>query len=78
MPRELQLLNAIQAYGAQSVMGRTLGVSEIHHMNLAANIVAYYKQRAQSSDWVRWAADNEVEAALLNRAMIAAEAVSDG
>jgi len=78
MPRELELLSAIQAYGAQAVIGRPLGAGEIRRMNVASNVIAYHKQRAASGDWVKWGTDNPDEAALLNRAMLMAEAADDG
>ena len=78
MPRELELYNLVQAYGAQAVFGRPLGYGEIRRMNTAANIVLYYHKRAASGDWGKWAQDNPGEAAALNRAMIAAQAVNDG
>lgn len=62
----------IEAYGAQAIYGRTLGAGEVRRMNAATNIVAYYRQRAASGDWVAWARDNPNEAEYLNIAMIAA------
>ena len=78
MPREMELLRAIQAYGAQAVIGRPLGAGEIRRMNVASNVITYHAQRAASGDWVKWETDNPDEAALLNRAMLMAEAVDDG
>jgi len=71
MPRELELYHLVQSYGAQAIYGRTMGAGEVRRMNTAANIVAYYRQRAASSDWGKWATDNPDEAAALNRAMMA-------
>ena len=52
-------------------MGRPLGYGEIRRMNIALQVVGYYRERAASGDWVKWATDNPDAAALINQAAMA-------
>jgi hypothetical protein len=78
-PRELTLLESIQAYGAVNVLGRPLGAGEIRRMNLANSIVTAYRSWSQSDNWAKWREDNPAAGDLLDQARQIAEGmVSDG
>ena len=75
MPDELELLSLLDRYGgAQNVLGRPLGYGEIRRMNYCQNVIAWYRERAASSDdegradWARWAGEYPDRAAVLNEA----------
>ena len=71
IPRELILLHNIEKYGAQAVLGRTLGAGEIRRMNVAENIVRAYQSRKQSDNWATWAEVNPELNRILEDAMLA-------
>jgi hypothetical protein len=62
---ELELLAAVDRFGAQAVFGRPLGVGEIKRMRMAEDVVKAYASRAKAGDWVAWADGNPRDAALL-------------
>jgi hypothetical protein len=69
-PRELDALRAIQAFGAEAVWGRPIGVGEMRRMLVADSIVRAHIGRATHKEgWAAWAADNPEQNALLNTAM---------
>lgn len=73
-PEEIILLNHIDRFGVEAVMGcRTLGAGIIRRMNAADNIVRAYRSRASSENWAEWAEKNQQLSHLLNDAMIIAE-----
>jgi hypothetical protein len=75
MPNELRLLDQIDRFGVQAVLGRPLGAKEIIHMRTAENIVRLHQARGRSKSWAGWAKENPEGAALLNYCM---ELVEDG
>lgn len=66
--RELELLWLIDRFGAQSVMGRMLGVGEMRRMIAVEGIVKSFRDRQESAEWAKWASENEALNALLIRA----------
>ena len=75
MPNELRLLDQIDRFGVQAILGRQLGAKEITHMRAAENIVKYYRLRSQAKSWATWAKENPEGAAILNYCM---ELLNDG
>lgn len=71
-PPELVLLNRIDRFGSQAVLGRTLGKGEMTRMITCENIVKAYQSRTAAPDWAKWAADNPQANRLLTAAMLAA------
>jgi hypothetical protein len=67
-PRELSLLETIDRFGVQGVMGRTLGKGEIRRMIACQNIVAWHAEKGQSANWAQWAEDNPERDEMLNTA----------
>ena len=59
MSNELRLLNTIDRFGSQAVLGRQLGAGEIKRMRVAENIVSAYRSRASSKSWATWASENK-------------------
>lgn len=64
-PPEIELLAAIDRFGAASVYGRTLRAEEIQAMLLVDNVVTAYRSRAASDNWAEWAARNPAANLLL-------------
>lgn len=64
-PRELQLLYAINRFGAQAVMGRSLGAGEIKRMSAAENIVNWFRERTKAINWATWSKENPGKAHML-------------
>jgi hypothetical protein len=77
MPRELELMNYVTRFGAQAVVGRTLGAGELRRMVATENVVNAYKARKASSNWAEWAAANPGASRLLNAAMREAEGLDN-
>lgn len=67
-PKDLQLLWAIQKYGAQAIYGRTLGRMEIKRMTASENILNLFKERSKSVNWAAWSTSNPAEARMLEAA----------
>lgn len=61
MPREYELWLAIEAYGAQAVLGRIIGAGEARRMAAVRNVIMAYKSRDAyrdengASNWAEWA-----------------------
>lgn len=73
-PPDLQLLYAINRFGAQAVFGRTLGAKEIKRMNASENIVNWFRERSKSQNWATWSKEHPEQArALETAARIAGE-----
>jgi len=73
LPEEIEILGAIDRFGAQPVTGRAyLGAGEIRRMTAAENVIRYYRERAQSDNWAEWAKQHPGAAALLAKATKAA------
>ena len=73
LPPEIEILSAIDRFGASSVTGRPyLGAGEIRRMNASESIIRAYRERAQSDNWAEWAASHPQAANLLARATKAA------
>lgn len=65
-PKELLLLQRIDRFGVEAVLGRrTLYHGEMNAMIAAENVYQAYKSRAQSDNWAEWAKKNEAAARLL-------------
>ena len=79
-PDELRLLDYIDRFGVQAVMGRpTLGAGEIKGMIIADNVrQAYlsrdlYRDRDGNKNWAEWAREYPQLSEIINEAMRAAE-----
>ena len=74
--KEIILGQRIDRFGVKAVFGRdVMGANEMSRIIIAENIVAAYKDRKKSSNWVEWQINNPQMSELLN---IGAELVSDG
>ena len=49
------LLRYIDRFGAQAVLGRTLGAGEMRRMAAAERIVNAYQSRKKADSWAEWA-----------------------
>ncbi len=67
-PRLLQMRDAIQAYGAQAVVGRVLGYREILQMDYAQAVKRLFDDRESSENWADWAMQNPGAVELLQEA----------
>ena len=67
-PDELILADYIDRFGAQAVMGRTLGAGEIRSITTVERICRAYARRQVAEDWVKWQNDNPGDAAILGEA----------
>jgi hypothetical protein len=78
-PNELILLDYIDRYGAQAVVGRTLGAGELRSMTVAGNVrQAYvsrmnYRDKDGAENWTEWARNNPEMSQLLNHAAMLAD-----
>ncbi len=72
MSPELLQLGYIDRFGAQAVMGRSLGYLEAQHMMLAENVLKAYRGRSNSNDWATWAKEHPGQSDLLSEATVAA------
>lgn len=63
------MLNYIDRFGAEAVMGRTLGAGEIRRMVAADNVLRAYRSRAHAENWAKWAAENPALNRILNEAI---------
>lgn len=72
-PAELVLLNRIDRFGAQAVLGRTLGAGEMRRMILCENIVKAHQGRKASGNWAEWSLAYPEANRLLTAAMKAAQ-----
>ena len=73
-PDEIEILSAIDRFGAQPVTGRPyLGAGEIRRMRCAENIIRVYRERSQADNWAEWAGKNRGAASLLAAATKAAQ-----
>ena len=70
---ELLLLNAINRFGVEAVMGRPLGHNEILCMIEAESIINAYKAKFSQEDWAKWAQDHPGLNQLLTEALKLAE-----
>lgn len=66
--REILLLQYIDRFGPQAVLGRPLYYREIRRLLMIENIQIAYKAQTASKDFAQWAKDNPKLAELLNRA----------
>ena len=72
LPAEIELLSAVDRFGAQSVFGRAIGAGEIRRMNTSESIIRAVRDRERAENWAEWARANPGEARLLARATKAA------
>ena len=73
------LLNYIDRFGVQAVMGRsTLGAGEIRRMIASDNIVHAYESRKRADNWATWASANPTQSRILNDAIRLAEDTDNG
>ena len=75
VPSEIEILSAVDRFGAASVFGRPIGAGEIRRMNVSESIIRAYRERERAENWAEWARDNRTMAALLAQA---AKAADDG
>jgi hypothetical protein len=65
-PRELYLINCIDRFGVEAVLGRkVLGSKEIKLMAIAENISRWYDERKKAENPADWAKDNDNESSAL-------------
>lgn len=77
--QEIRLLNYIDRFGVEAVMGRRqLGAGEIRRMLIAENIVTAYNARAKNENWAEWTERNKGLSRLLNESMKLAQEMEDG
>lgn len=84
-PDVLRLVDYIDRFGVQAVMGRaTLGAGELRTMTLADNVRRAYWSRASYRDqsgqenWAEWAQKYPEYNEILNLAIMAVDDASDG
>ena len=65
----LELVDLVDRFGAQAVLGRTLRREEMLKMVYADNIRNGYQERQRSGDWAEWAKSNPDMNDLINDAM---------
>ena len=71
------MLQHIDRYGVEAVMGRAyLGAGEIRRFTMAENIVAWYRDRQRSDNWVTWSKSNPEAAELLTMAVRIRDGIS--
>ncbi len=64
-------MNYIERFGAQAVMGRTLGMGEMRRMMVVHNTIQAYRNRSTAGDnWAKWAQDNPEQRRLIELAEI--------
>lgn len=63
------MLNYIDRFGAQAVLGRPLGAGEIRRMIAADNVIRAYKSRQNSDNWATWAIKNPMYAQTIAEAI---------
>jgi hypothetical protein len=79
MPREIELGQYLEAYGAQAVMGRVMGAGELRRITVARNVINAYRSREGYRDaegnvnWAAWAESHKELARILNMAAQTAE-----
>lgn len=67
-PDELTILQYIDRFGVEAVMGRPiLSAGEIYRMIFAENVVFAYRDRKASKNWAAWAESNPSNDALLKK-----------
>lgn len=64
-PRELRLLDNIQLYGVQAVLGRQMYYREIHKCNIARLVFNVKMKSMDTEKWAGWAEKHPDEAKLL-------------
>jgi hypothetical protein len=69
-PREIILLNLVDRFGAQGVLGRALGAGEIRRMLTAEAVVRAYQERERSGNWAAWVREHPEKDRLLREAML--------
>lgn len=65
----MELLDAIDRFGAPSILGRLLYRKEVRAMRMADNIRNAFQMREASDDWAEWAKANPDLNDLLNEAI---------
>ena len=84
LPREIELGQYLETYGAQAVTGRVLGAGELRRITVAKNIVAAYRSRegyrdeSGAENWAEWSRTHPEQARILNMAAITAEELDNG
>ncbi len=79
MPREYEIGQHIESFGAAAVLGRVMGAGEIRRIATVRNVIEAYRSRARYRDehgnenWAEWASGNHGLAAVLNAAALAME-----
>ena len=68
MSKELRLLNFIDRFGVEGVLGRTLGASEIRRMASAESIATWYEEQYKAQNIVEWQQSNPEKAEALHEA----------
>ena len=68
IPKEWRLLNAIDRFGVDAVMGRQLYANEITRMGIVDKIITGYLAKTNSGDWAKWEQNNREWADLVNAA----------
>lgn len=66
--REILLLEYIDRFGAQAVLGRPLYYREIRWLTVIENIITAYRLQNAATNYAQWARDNPKLAATLNLA----------
>ena len=67
---EINLLNAIERFGVEAVMGRpVLYAKEIRRMVLAERVVRVIQTAAHAEDWAKWTREHPDDAELYNLLM---------
>lgn len=63
------MVDSIDRFGAQSILGRVLYRGEVRAMVVADNIRRAFQAREASGDWAKWAEQNPGMNDLLNEAV---------
>ena len=83
LPREIELGQYLETYGAQAVTGRVMGAGELRRITVAKKIVAAYRSRegyrdtSGNENWAEWSKAHPDQAHILNMAAITAEELED-
>jgi hypothetical protein len=77
--REIRLMQYIDRYGCDAVLGRKMYAREIRRINVAENVIAAHRSLRQALNYASWATEHPDAAALLARAeRLAQELYPDG
>lgn len=77
-PRELYLIQLVERFGADAILGRPLYAREIYRGTIAERVYTVKKANMNSDSWAEWAKNNPKDSALLERVEIMMAEEDDG